>query len=166
MKTITITLAAASAVFAGAAFAQTAPEPATQAPAPATATAPAHDWHMVSRSGTRAYMADVSTIKTDGDVTGVTLARVPLAGPPTDKHHTLVEMQFRCAAKQSRELAETDYDDAGVAQDRSETGEEFSDFRPEGLDAYLAAVACDGNRSAAQTYPSVDAFIAAGRPAT
>lgn len=164
MKTLFITLAALAA-FATAASAQKTPPPTPDPAAQVTPTA--HDWNTVSRSATRVYMADVSTIKTIGDVTGVTMARVPLNPlAPTDRHHTLVEMEFRCAAKQSRQLAETDYDDAGVAQDRIESGEDFSDFRPEGLDAYLATVACDGNRSAAKTYPSIEAFIVAGRPST
>jgi hypothetical protein len=143
--------------------AQTPPAAEPVAAAPAIA---AEDWNAVSRSATRVYMVDVGSIHANGDVSSINLARVPLnVTSPSDHSYTLVAMEFRCAAKQSRALSETDHDEAGVALDAFTTGEEFSPYSAEALDGFIAAVVCDGARAEPPTFPSISAFIDAGRPA-
>jgi hypothetical protein len=141
-----------------------APAPAQAEPAPVVA---GEDWNAVSRSTTRVYMVDAQSIKTVGDVTEVRLARVPL-NPESqeDKSWTQVNMAFRCRAKESRAVSEIEHDEMGVAQEPFDTGEDFSPYTGDMLDAYVAAVVCDGDRAQPPTYPSIAAFMAAGRPAT
>lgn len=162
-------------LIAAAAQAQEAPSqgaPAQESlPAETPAAEPAQvageDWNAVSRSTTRVYMVDAQSIKTNGDVTEVRLARVPLNPESAeDRRWTLVNMAFRCAAKQSRAVSEIDHDETGAAQEPFATGEEFSPYTDDMLDAYVAAVACNGERGQPPTYPSIAAFIAAGRPAS
>ncbi len=170
MRKIIITAVAilAGGLAASTAFAQT-PTPEQTPPTEAVAAAPAaavQDWNAVSRSATRAYLVDVAGIKANGDVSTVTLARVPLNKPdPADQSYTLVAMEFRCAAKQSRAISETDHDATGAALDPYVTGEEFSPYSSEALDGFVAAVVCDGDRGEPPTFPSIATFISAGRPA-
>lgn len=169
MRNVSISVIALAAVFAaGAASAQTTAPPAEQT-APAVETAPpapvGEDWNVISRSTTRAYLVDVNSIKTEGDVSSANLVRTLLRPTtPADKSYTLVELEYRCAAKQSRSVAEIDHDDAGTALDRAESGEDFEAYNPESLYGYIAAVICDNARAAPPTYPSITAYFDAGRP--
>lgn len=154
----------------GAALAQTAaqtPPPAEQI-SPETPPAPApvgEDWNIVSRSATRAYLADVNSIKTSGDLATITMGRVPLnPSKASDQSYSLIEMEYRCSAKQSREVAETDHDETGTALGRDETGETLATYNDGGLDAFVAAMVCGTSRAVGTTYPSIAAYIAAGRP--
>lgn len=166
-NTMTMSVAAiAAALIATTAGAQTPdPGPAAAAPVAATPAVTTEDWNAVSRSATRVYMVDVQSIKANGDVSAINLARVPLnPHSPTDRSYTLVAMEFRCASKDSRVVTETDHDEAGAALDPYTTGEEFSPYAPEALDGFIAAVVCDSARGTPPTYPSIAAFIDAGRP--
>ena len=167
MKTTSILamtiLATLTASAASAQSSETVQTPEAAAPAPAASAR--QDWNAVSRSATRVYMGDVSSIKANGDVTAVDLARVPLnSASPTARNYTQVAMEFRCGDKQSRAFSETDHDEAGAALDPVETGETFSPYEANTLDAYVAAVVCEGARAEPPTYPSISAFIDAGRP--
>lgn len=163
-----ITLAAIVAgLSASAALAQaTPPAPAAEPPQTPTTAAPAsEDWNAVSRSATRVYMVDVNSIKTSGDAATINLARIPLNAPnAADRSYTIVEMEFRCSAKQSRALAEIDHDETGKALDRFEMGEEFGPYAADTLDGFVAAVVCESARAEPPTFASVAAFIDAGRP--
>lgn len=166
---ITAAMTAVAMLTAAAASAQTpetAQTPPADAPVAAAPAIAAEDWNPVSRSATRVYMVDVRSIHANGDVSTINLARVPLNKPsPADHSYTLVAMEFRCAAKQSRAVSETDHDEAGVALDALTTGEEFSPYSAETLDGFIAAVVCDDARAEPPTFPSIAAFIDAGRPA-
>lgn len=167
MKTTSILamtiLATLTASAASAQSSETVQTPEAAAPAPAASAR--QDWNAVSRSATRVYLVDVSSIKANGDVTAVDLARVPLnPASPTARNYTQVAMEFRCGDKQSRAFSETDHDEAGAALDPVETGETFSPYEANTLDAYVAAVVCEGARAEPPTYPSISAFIDAGRP--
>lgn len=156
-------LIAAGAVQAQEAPNQAAPAQEVLTPAPAAG----EDWNAVSRSTTRVYMVDAQSIKTNGDVTEVRLARVPLNPESAEnKSWTLVAMEFRCRAKESRATSEIEHDEMGAAQEPFETGEAFSPYTADMLDAYVAAVVCDGDRAQPPTYSSIAAFMAAGRPAS
>lgn len=162
-------IATAAAVLAGLTASAAAAQTPEQTPpaAEAVAAAPsAQDWNAVSRSATRAYLVDVGSIKATGDVSAINLARVPLNKPnAADQSYTLVTMEFRCGAKQSRAVSETDHDETGVALDTYATGEEFSPYSAQALDGFVAAVVCDGERGEPPTFASIPAFVAAGRPA-
>lgn len=165
-KTSILAMTLLGALTGSAAYAQSAETAQTaQTPEAAQAAPAREDWNAVSRSATRVYMVDVSSIKTDGGVTSVNLARVPLnPASPTARNYTVAAMEFRCSTKESRAVSETDYDEAGVALDPMDAGETFSPYVPESLDAYIAAVVCEGARAEPPTYSSIAAFIEAGRP--
>ena len=167
MKTTSILamtiLATLTASAASAQSSETVQTPEAAAPSPAASAR--QDWNAVSRSATRVYLVDVNSIKANGGVSAINLARVPLnAAKPADHSYTLVAMEFRCASKESRAVTETDHDEAGAALDPYTTGEEFSPYSAEALDGYIAAVVCDSARGEPPTFPSIAAFIDAGRP--
>lgn len=137
-----------------------APEnPAQDAVAPAAA----EDWHVVSRSSQTVYMVDVNGITRQGDVTSARLARVPTTGETGDLTHSVGQIEFRCQASQSRPGEETLYGADGSIEDRIDDGYDFDRITANTLDAYVQTIVCDGDRSVA-TYPSIRAFIEAGRP--
>ena len=147
---------------AGAASAQDAPPPETATPAPAAEAA--EDWHPFSRSAAKAYLADVGHIG-QGDVVTIRLARVSLNAPPAgDYSHVADEYEFQCAAGLVRTVASNEYGPDGVAFDRYEDASPWEDIPARSLDAYLKALACDGDRAGPPTWPSIKAFIDAGRP--
>ncbi len=165
MRATSVIIATLAALAAGPAFAQDTPPTTAPAPAQEAPAAPAgQDWNAVSRSATRVYMVDVSSLKITGDMTSITLARVPLSAEAAgDQSHITVEMEFKCRAKQSRALAETEHDATGAVTGRYELGEDFTPYDDNSLDSYIATVACEGARGTPPTYPSIKAFIDAGR---
>ncbi|NBW09475.1 MAG: hypothetical protein EBR82_15775 [Caulobacteraceae bacterium] len=159
MKTILkIATAAAVLVAAGTAMAQDA------APAPATQAAPAgEDWNPFSRSAVKIYMTDVNSFTTAGDITHAKVARVPLDAAAGDHSYAVDEIEMRCAAKQSRTVTTTEYGPDGVQSDRYDTGEDWGPYAAESRDGYLSQIVCDGDRANPPTWPSIKAFIDAGR---
>lgn len=166
-------IAAATAVLAmaGAAEARTqdaptapAPAPAQTAPVPAPDAAPVgEDWGAFSRSAVKVYMADANSFKTTDDVRTARIARVPLAGQPGDYSYATDEIEFKCAAKQSRTVASTEYGPDGVQTDRYEEPEDWAPYTPDTRDAYLSQLVCDGSRASPPSWPSIKAYIDAGR---
>ena len=136
------------------------PEAATPAPAPAGAD----NWHPFSRSAAKAYLADVGHIG-QGDVVTIRMARVKIDAPAAgDYSHVADEYEFQCAAGLVRTVASNDYGPDGITFDRYEEASPWEDIPARSLDAYLKAVACDGERAGSTTWPSIKAFIDAGRP--
>ena len=135
----------------------------TAAQDPAPAPSAREDWTTFSRSGTRAYLADIGGM-TSGDTVSIRLARTPLNREAGDYSHTIDDYQFQCAAGQVRTVASTEYGPDGVQTDRFEDPTAWEDIPANSLDAYLKAVACDGARTTSPTWPSIKAYIDAGRP--
>lgn len=133
------------------------------AAAPAVPAASGEEWHVVSRSSATVYMMNVNDIKTADGITSVKLARVPATGDRSDQTHSIGQVDFRCSANQSRPGEEVLYGADGAIEDRINDGYDFDRIPANSLDSYTKALACDGERST-QTYPSVRAFIEAGRP--
>lgn len=133
-----------------------------QQPAPA-APAATEDWNPFSRSGTRAYLADLTSLKT-GETVSIRLARAPLTSQAGDYSHTVDDYEFQCSAGQVRVVATTDYGPDGVQSDRVPQEAAWEDIPANSLDAYLKGVACDGARAEVPNWPSIKAFIDAGRP--
>jgi hypothetical protein len=161
MKTI-IQIAAivAGLTAGGTAMAQDA-TPAAAAPAQATTLT--EDWNPFSRSAVKVYMANVNGFVTTGDVVSVTVAKVPLDGRPGDYSYAADQIEMRCSAKQSRLAYSIEYGPNGVQTDRFDDPEEWAPYAPETRDAYLAQLVCDGDRASPPTWPSIKAFIDAGR---
>ena len=161
-------IAAATAVLALAGAAQARPgmsqsEAQATPPPAATAALAGEDWNAFSRSAAKVYMTDVNGFKSSGDVTSVRIARVPLTGAAGDYSYAADDVEFRCAAKQSRTVASIEYGPDGVQTDRYEDPEEWAEYVPNTRDAYLSLIVCDGDRANPPTYPSIKAYIDGGR---
>ncbi|HYC99469.1 surface-adhesin E family protein [Brevundimonas sp.] len=128
-------------------------------------SAAAETWHVYSRSTNNAFMADVDSIATAGDITSIRVATTPLAGETGDLSHSIEIYQFRCAANEWRT--------AGVVElgpDGSEIGQypevdaEWQPVRRNTMPGYLKEMACDGTRATPPHWPTIQAFVEAGRP--
>jgi len=153
-------LAMAMAMVSGAVQAQ---DPAT-APPVSEATAPPDEWHTISRNADRVYLANLGAMTRSGDVTTILVARVgrkPAA--PTDYSYTADAYDYRCAANQVRPGASMEYGPDGIETSRFEDGGDWEAVRPDTLDDYVKQVACDGERAVPPVYPSIKAFMDAGR---
>lgn len=166
----TVLAGVAALAFCTFAHAQTAQEtPPASAAAPAVealsppGTPSGESWNVVSRSTLRAYLAEVNGVTQTGGVSRVSLARVALEAPADDQSYSVDVFEFRCASKESRVTTLIQYGPDGAETDRSEDDSPWEAFREQSLDQYLSGLVCDGSRSA-NTYPSIKAFIDAGRP--
>ncbi|WP_420470359.1 surface-adhesin E family protein [Brevundimonas sp. FT23042] len=126
----------------------------------------AEDWHAYSRTGTRAYLADVDSIATvEGGFVAIRAASVPLAVAADDLTHGEEIYQFDCAGRKWRTAGATDFAaDGSQDGDYPEEGAAWEPLRPDTVPDFLKQIACDGSRSAGTTYPSIRAFAEAGRP--
>ena len=122
-------------------------------------------WQVYSRSANNAFMANADSIVTEGEITSIQVATVPRAGETGDLSHSIETYQFRCAARQWRT--------AGVVElgpDGSEIGQypevdaAWEPVRPDTIPDYLKKIACDGTRVVPPHWPTVRAFVEAGRP--
>lgn len=129
--------------------------------APATSGA---DWNIVSRSNNTVYMTNVNAIRQQDGVTFAQLARVPSSGEAGNLSHSITEVSFRCSANQSKTGEEVYYAADGSVEERIPNDFDFEPIPANSLDAYTKSVVCGGDR-ASRSFPSIEAFIAAGRPA-
>lgn len=127
--------------------------------------AAAETWQAFSRSVNNAFMADSDSITVEGGITSIKVATVPRTGEPGDLSHSVETFQFRCEADEWRT--------AGVVEfgpDGSELGQfpeddaEWEPLRRDTMPNYLKEIACDGARAVPPHWPSIPAFIDAGRP--
>ncbi|HBY44105.1 MULTISPECIES: hypothetical protein [unclassified Brevundimonas] len=143
MKPITIAIAAVAALAASPALAES--------------------WHVVSRSSATVFMLDVDSI-TEGDgARTALLARVPASGATADLSYSAGQISIRCSAGQSKPGVEILYGPDGAEQERIDDGYDFDAIAKNSLDSYIKDMLCDGQRSTS-IYPSIRAFIEAGRP--
>ena len=125
--------------------------------------AAAETWHAFSHSDNSAYMADVDAIVVEGEITRVTLAIVPLRGEAGDFSHTIVTYEFRCGPKQWRSPVSVEYGPDGVEAERYPDDGDWLGARDGTIPGILKEIACDGVRANPPTWPTVRAFIEAGR---
>ncbi|WP_242912792.1 MULTISPECIES: hypothetical protein [Brevundimonas] len=133
------------------------------APAQAQAAPSGADWNIVSRSSHTVFMTDVNGVKQTNGVTIAQVARVPASGDTGNLSHSVTELSFRCSANQSKAGEEVYYAADGSVEERIPNDLDFEPIPANSLDAYVKAVVCGGDRSP-KSFPSVAAFIAAGRP--
>ena len=143
MKPITIAIAAVAALAASPALAES--------------------WHVVSRSSATVFMLDVDSI-TEGDgARTALLARVPASGATADLSYSAGQISIRCSAGQSKPGVEILYGPDGAEQERIDDGYEFEPIARNSLDSYVQEIVCESKRGAA-SFPTIRAFVEAGRP--
>ncbi|MGH7020716.1 MAG: surface-adhesin E family protein [Brevundimonas sp.] len=124
----------------------------------------AEEWNGVSSSARYAYLADIASIATTNDETTINLARVPVQGAAGDYSHKIDAYVFRCTAGKARVVQETEFNADGAVSDRfPDPDAAWDDIPANSLVAYVKGIACDGQRSADPTSPSVQAFVDGGR---
>lgn len=123
----------------------------------------AENWNIVSRSSATVFMLDVDSITEADDAKTALLARVPASGPAEDLSYSAGEITIRCGANQSKPGVEILYGPDGAEQERIDDGYDFDAIAKNSLDSYVKDMLCGDMRSAA-AYPSLRAFIEAGRP--
>lgn len=129
-----------------------------------TGAASAQEWHSISRNAERVYLADVGGMTVVDDVTTIMVARVSRKpASPTDYSYTADEYAFRCGASQIRPGASVEYGEDGTETNRFEDGGTWEIVRTNTLDEFVKQVACDGERANPPVFPSIRAFMDAGR---
>lgn len=148
-------------VATGSALAQDLPP--TQVETAASSTAAVPEWHVFSRSSDRAYLVDLGTAALAEGATTVRVARVSRKNAAGDYSHSVESYSLRCATDQVR-LGETvEYDATGNEADRFEDGADWENIRADSVDEHVKMQVCEGQRSSPPAYPSIQAFIDAGR---
>lgn len=126
--------------------------------------ASAQEWHPISRNTERVYLADVAGMGVVDGVTTIMVARVSRRpASPTDYSYTADEYAYKCATNEVRPGASVEYGEDGVETNRFDDGAGWERVRPDTLDAYVKQVACDGERANPPVFPSIRAFMDAGR---
>ena len=127
--------------------------------------AAAETWQAFSRSASNAFMADVDRIATEGDVTSIPVATVPRTGEAGDLSHSVETYQFRCRANQWRTAGVVEFGPDGAESGQyPEEDAEWEAIRQNTMPGYLKEIACDGARAVPPHWPSIQAFVEAGRP--
>jgi hypothetical protein len=127
--------------------------------------AAAESWHPYSRSPTRVYMADVDSIAANGGITSVRVATAPRTGDPGDYSHTVETYEFQCGTRSKwRTAGAIEYGTAGEEVDNyPEEGAAWEDVRPNTSPHFLEQIVCDGSRAQPPIWPTIKAFVDAGR---
>ncbi len=125
----------------------------------------AESWQAYSRSQNNAYMAEVEGIVTEGDITAIRVATVPRTGEAGDLSFSVETFQFQCARERWRTAGIIEFgpDGAEIGQ-YPEQDAEWETVRRDTMPGYLKEIACDGARAVPPHWPSIQAFVEAGRP--
>ena len=150
-------------VLAGSVSAQDVPAPAPQ-DAPAVAAPPAPEWWIFSRSDQRGYLIDVNSVARTGDELTVAIARVPRQGDPADYSRTEDVFGFRCRAGEAHVDRSMDVLEDGTPTEAYPADEPWEAIRPGSVDDGAREIACEGRRPPGPSFPSIKAYIDAGRP--
>jgi len=127
--------------------------------------AAAENWNVYSRSANNAFMADVDSISAVDGVTAIQVAMVPLRGEAGDYSHSTESYEFQCDRNRWRPAGVVEHGPDGAEVGRyPEEGAEWEPVRSNTMPDYLKQIACDGRRASPPTWPSVRAFVDAGRP--
>ncbi len=155
-----VLLGAGSVVAQDAPAQTTAPAVESLSMAPAAAAA----WGVFSRSDTRRYLINASSVLRNGDTAEVFVARVPAEAGAGDYTHTLDQFEVRCRGRQIHVLATTDVSADGQADEPYATDEPWETINPRSFDSAIYEIACEDSQAQPPHYPSVMAYIDAGRP--
>lgn len=149
---------------AGSVSAQEGPAPQDLTAAAPLSAPGAPEWWVFSRSDQRGYLIDVNSVARTGDELTVRIARVPRQADPADYSHTEDLFGVRCAAREAHVDMSMDVLEDGEPTEAYATGEPRDAIRPGSLDEGALQIACEDRRPPGPSYPSVKAWIDAGRP--
>lgn len=132
----------------------------------AATPAAAETWQSFSRSSANIYLVEVDGILAEGEITSLRMATVPREGPAGDYSHSVEVYQFRCAGEAVwRTAGIVDYGPDGAEAGRvPEEGAEWIPARAGTVPASLKDIACGVARSTAAPFPTIQAYVDAGRP--
>ncbi|MFC5345044.1 hypothetical protein ACETK8_03440 [Brevundimonas staleyi] len=159
--------AAVATLWAGAAAAQTTPTGPIEvlggtADAATQSTGP--EWWAFSRGAQRNYLIDVNSVVKTGDELTVMVARVPKDTAAGDYSYTLDQFGIRCRARQSHVVTSADALEDGVPGEAFVTDEPWEAIARDSFDDAIREITCDDMRPSPPAYPTVKAYIDAGRP--
>lgn len=128
--------------------------------------AAAETWHPYSRSTGSVFMADVDSIVVNGEISSVQVATVARTGDAGDYSHTIETFEFQCGSNSKwRTAGMVEYGPDGAEMGRyPEEGSAWEPIRPNTSPDYLEQIVCDGSRAQPPIWPTVRAFVDAGRP--
>lgn len=127
--------------------------------------AAAEDWHIYSRSQSSVFMAQVDSVAANGDVTSMLVGRAARQGEAGDYTHTTEMYEFRCASKEWRTAGQVEYGPDGAETERyPEDGAAWEPARAGSIPDQLREMACEGSRANPPTFPTIQAWVDAGRP--
>lgn len=149
---------------AGAASAQDTPTEVLGGTAEPVQQAAGPEWWAFSRAETKHYLIDVNSVVKTGDELTVLIARVPTDTPAGDYSHTVDQFGIRCSGRQSHVVTSRDAFEDGVPGEPFDTEEPWSAIEPDTFDDAIREISCEDMRPQPPSYPSVKAYIDAGRP--
>ncbi|HZV84024.1 MAG TPA: surface-adhesin E family protein [Brevundimonas sp.] len=124
----------------------------------------AETWHPFSRSQNNAFMADVDSIVVNGAITSIRVATASRRGEAGDFSHSVETYEFECGANRWRTAGVVEYGaDGAEAETFPEPDGAWETARDNTMPMFLKQIACDGIRAQPPHWPTVKAFIEAGR---
>lgn len=121
-------------------------------------------WGAFARDSQRIYLIDTAGMTRTGEVASASVARVRRENPAGDFSHVLDVFEVRCDANQSRLTSSTDVEADGESGEAYTAEEPWLAIREGSLDGQVREVACGDATPTGLRYPSVKAYIEAGRP--
>lgn len=125
--------------------------------------AAAESWAAFSRSDATVYLVDIDALTPVDGVAATRMARVRAQGAATDLSHETEEVIVRCSDGQSRSGATVTYGPDGAETDRYAEDTPWEATPEGGVFGALKSFACEELRPQGDRYPTIAAFIAAGR---
>lgn len=147
---------------ANGAAAQEAPAAQVIAETPTPPSGP--QWGAFSRDSRIIYLVETAGITRDGDIARAEIARVHRDSPAGDYSHVVDVFEVQCDGMQSRMMTSTDIEADGETGEAYPADEPWTPIRAGAFDEMVKMMACKESIPAGDLFPSIKAFIDAGRP--
>jgi hypothetical protein len=158
-------IAAIAMIWSVGAWAQDPPPPTEAQAAPAeTPTATGSEWWVFSRAPNRHYLIDVNSVARTGDELTVDVARVSTETPAGDYSHSVDQFGIECRGRRSHVVTSRDAFAEGVLEEAYATDEPWEAISARSFDDGIREISCDDMRPQPPSWPSIKAYIDAGRP--
>ncbi|MES2833097.1 MAG: surface-adhesin E family protein [Pseudomonadota bacterium] len=152
----------AALLWANGAAAQDAPAAQVMAETPMPPSGP--QWGAFSRDSRMIYLVDTADITKDGDIARAQVARVRRDTPAGDYSHVVDVFEVQCDGMQSHMVTSTDIEADGATGESYPADEPWTPIRTGTFDEMVKMMACKESVPAGDLFPSIKAFIDAGRP--